>query len=143
MAALGAIGAVPGWPSPIVDYLTAPTFSGHPTLALTTVTYTTPATTGVRFHVKNTSAFNVVALAELSPALSNGRNFWKGPFLPATWISAQLTAGSTHDFDFAGLQADFRYFVRVRLMSYDTNPGTLGRAVGAPLITWAKAVTNP
>lgn len=143
IASLGALGAIGGWPAPIVDYLTVPEFNGHPTFTVISVPFTSAGATGVRFHVKNVSSFSVVVFAELSPPLSESRNYWKGPWDPATWAAGLITAGSTQDIDFSGLVADSRYFTRMRCMSYDATAGKHGRVVSSKLITWSKAVTNP
>jgi len=138
----GDLSAPTGWPVLIFNPL-PPDYAGHPSLTLVGQVFTTPLSTGVSFKVRNTSARPVAVLIELSPSLSQARNFWKGPWDSPISQGTALAAGATKIFDFIVPAPGFRYFARARVMNNGTVIGQVGRTLSPALITWSLSVTNP
>lgn len=138
----GILTEPPVWASPVVTE-DAPEFTGHPSLTLSTVPFTTAASTGVSFQVQNTSPMSVVSFIEISPGLSNGRNYWKGPWDTAKNQSDASAIAEKHKFDFVGLVAGQRYYARARVVSSSSVAANKGTIVSPAMITFATAITNP
>ena len=131
-----------GWTSP-VDTQTAPVFSGHTAFAFQAVPFVTPAETGISVQVQNTSPREIMAVVEISPMLSNGRNYWKGPWDTSLNRAKTILTTVKEKFDFIDLQVGMRYFVRARAFSNSAVAIHLGVVISPRLITYATAITNP
>jgi len=127
----------------ITQNLLAPDFAGHPAVTHAATTFTTALSTGVAFKNRVTSAQKCIVVLELSPGLSNGRYFWKGPWDNTKTIAFDLAAGATVTTTFPGLNAGLRYYCRMRAYTHGTTAGGTGMAIGSPMITYSDAITNP
>lgn len=137
----GILTEPPVWAAPNVTE-PAPTFPGHPSLTLSAVPFTTLGT-GVAFQVQNTSPYTAIGFIELSPMLSNGRNYWKGPWDTAKNQSDAMTISEKHKFEFTGLIVGMRYYARARIVSNGILAPYVGTLASPALITYATAVSNP
>lgn len=126
----------------VVD-LSPPTISGHPSYSWVATTPVIPATTAVAFKFRNSSAYKVCFIAEISAAYGNGRNYYKGPYVPASNAAKDVAAGAQFVVEFAGLTAGKRYFTRVRAFSFDATVGNTGRVVGTLLRSSSIAILVP
>lgn len=138
----GIISTPTGWPV-INDVNTAPVVSGHTSITFTNVPYTVALNTGVAFQVQNTSSWEIVAMVELSPALTTARNYWKGPWVPGATIASAIATGVKKKFEFGGLTAGQRYFARARAIGNSVVPPAIPAVISPPLITYGLGVTNP
>lgn len=131
-----------GWVSP-VDSQTAPDFNGHPAIALSSVPFITALQTGVSFQVQNTSPHSVMAIIELSPMLSNGRNYWKGPYDTTVTQASLILTSIKKRYDFQVAAPGMRFFCRVRAFTSQALATHTGTVISAPFITFSTSVTNP
>jgi len=127
----------------ILQNLIAPDFAGHPAVTHAAAPFVTPLMTGVAFKNRVTSPQKCIVMLELSPAMSNGRYFWKGPWDTSRSIAFELAAAATVTTTFTGLNAGMRYYCRMRAYTADTVSLKLGCVINAPMITYSDAVTNP
>jgi hypothetical protein len=137
----GILTEPPIWVAPNVQEY-APTFTGHPAFTLSAVPFTTNGT-GVAFQVQNASPYIAVAFIEISPQLSTGRNYWKGPWDTSMNQSDGLIIAEKHKFEFTGLVSGYRYYARARIVSNGITVPYVGTAASPALITFSTAVTNP
>lgn len=76
-----------------------------------------PADTGVKVSASNLTSEDFALYASISVAKDLTRNFWSGPFQPATLDEVILSSPSTGQINFGSLIVDKRYFARVRAIS--------------------------
>jgi hypothetical protein len=141
--AQGDLQAPTGWPIAMVVDLSPPALVGHPSYTWVGTVPIIPATTAVAFKFRNPSAYKVCFIAEISAAYGNGRNYHKGPYVPASNQAGDVVAGGQKVVEFAGLVLGKRYFTRVRAFSFDATVGNTGRVVGTLLRNSAIAISVP
>jgi len=127
----------------ITQNLAAPDFSGHPSVTHAATLFVTALQTGVAFKNRVTSPQKCIVMLELSPGLSNGRYYWKGPWDNSKTIAFDLAAGATATTTFENLTAGLRYYCRMRAYTHGVIAGGAGMAIGSPMITYSDAITNP
>jgi len=129
--------------TPILQNFTVPDFTGHPSVTHQATTFVTPLSIGVAFKNRVTSPQKCIVMLELSPGLSNGRYYWKGPWDTSKSIAFDLAAGATVTTTFPGLTTGLRYYCRMRAYTHGLTAGGAGNAIGSPMITYSDAVSNP
>lgn len=132
-------------PTVVTTDLAAPQFSGHPSFVLAPTNFSTPAETGIAVQIKNTSGRDCWYLIEVSPTLSNARNFWKGPWDPTLTQAKHIAKTLTATVNIQVALAGDRYFVRVRAVTDGAGetPAVKGRVVSSAFIVFCTSVTNP
>lgn len=75
------------------------------------------AATGFKVSASNLTSEDFCLYASRSVAKDLTRNFWSGPFVPATLDEVILASPSSGQIEFVGCTAAKRYFARVRAIS--------------------------
>jgi hypothetical protein len=106
-----------------ITYVTSfPTTPGLVKLGTVKTVDGTLAETSVAVKVINSDDDDAAVYVEISPALPQTRNFWKGPWDTENADCDIIASGASQTFEFTGLEAGQRYFIRVKAVTNDSAP---------------------
>jgi hypothetical protein len=96
---------------------TAPTIPGFYSPGPIVQQDPTTVGTGIGLSISNVTGIDGVAFIERSHAFNPTRERFKGPFLASTAQAVAIPTGTSTLIEFMGLQEDYAYFTKVRLVT--------------------------